>query len=337
MRVPTLCTFALFVLLASVRCQAASVTAGNLLVSASGSNTIVEYTPDGNVVQTINISPLPAAAGSDPRDFVSDGNESIFVFNGTFSTALSSINTVTGAQVDDTSIEFATSNRTSHGGIALLGNRVFVNDVTIGTSTTHGLIAWDIGSSSGPTRFVQGFGTVDLTAGMDGLLYALGNSSASGNTTASHPASTIHVFDPDTLMRVDEIQLPTASVTIGFDGLVAAANGELFGIDGDTFYRMDRDGNVLDTLMVTKSGSGPELVDLDISSTGQLLATDRFGEVFLTDTNFSSVSQFNIEITGGSNYFAAFASPVTAIPEPSSLAVLGLIAVGIAQRRSRRR
>ncbi|MEO1525005.1 MAG: hypothetical protein AAFX06_06190 [Planctomycetota bacterium] len=318
-------------------CVAATVTAGNLLVSASGSNTIVEYTPNGAVVQTINISPLPAAAGSDPRDFVSDGNESIIVFNGTFSTALSTINTVTGAQDDDTSIEFTTSNRNSHGGIALLGNRVFVNDVTVGTSTTHGLIAWDIGSSSGPTRFVQGFGTVDLTAGADGLLYALGSSTASANTTAGHPASTVHVFDPNSLTRVDEIALPTGTASIGFEGLVAAANGELFGIDGDTFYRMDRDGNILDTLMVTKAGSGPTLVDLDISSTGQLLATDRFGEVFLTDTGFSSVSQFNIEISGASNYFAAFASPVTAIPEPSSFAMLGCIAFGLVARRSRTR
>ncbi|MEL6111013.1 MAG: PEP-CTERM sorting domain-containing protein, partial [Planctomycetota bacterium] len=109
------------------------------------------------------------------------------------------------------------------------------------------------------------------------------------------------------------------------------------GIDGDTFYRLDRIGTVLDTLVVTKSGSGPELVDLDISATGHLLATDRFGEVFLTDTSFSSVSQFNIEITGASNYFAAFASPVTAIPEPSSVVALGLLAAGIVQRRSRRR
>ena len=312
------------------------VTAGNLLVSASASNTIVEYTPDGVIVQTINISPLPAAAGSDPRDFVSDGNQSLFVFNGTFDTALSTINTVTGAQVDDTSIEFSTSNRLSHGGIAYLGNRVFVNDVTFGASTTHGLIAWDIGGSTGPTRFVEGFGTVDLTAGMDGLLYALGNSTASGNTSASHPASTVHVFDPNTLLRVDEIQLPTASATIGFEGLVAAANGELFGIDGDTFYRMDRNGNVLDTLVVTKTGSGPQLLDLDISATGQLLATDRFGEVFLTDTSFSSVSQFNVEISGASGYFAAFASPVTAIPEPSSLALLCCVMSGASMRRRKR-
>ncbi|MEL6105651.1 MAG: hypothetical protein AAFU85_06430, partial [Planctomycetota bacterium] len=221
----------LLLLPVGLECRAEAVTAGNLLVSASGSNTIVEYTPDGSVVQTINISPLPAAAGSDPRDFVSDGNETIFVFNGTFNTALSSINTVTGAQVDDTSIEFATSNRGSHGGIALLGDRIFVNDVTIGPSATHGLIVWDIGSAAGPNRFVEGFGTVDLTAGMDGLLYALGSSSASANTAASHPASTVHVFDPDTLLRVDEIQLPTATATIGFEGLVAAADGESFKTD----------------------------------------------------------------------------------------------------------
>ena len=69
--------------------------------------------------------------------------------------------------------------------------------------------------------------------------------------------------------------------------------------------------------------------DVDIHPDGRILVGHRFGDVVMTDRNFSSASVFN---TGNSPTFVAFTNVPATIPEPTT-GLMGLLIGGMFVRR----
>jgi hypothetical protein len=141
---------------------------------------------------------------------------------------------------------------------------------------------------------------------------------------------------------INPVSMTKMTITLPFlfqvGGATADAAGNIFavGTRGDNHvYELDGSGNVVKSLSLG-SVSG-FLNGLQISNSGQLLTASNQGQVFLTDTNLTSFSTFSVgsEITT----FAGFVTPVSAVPEPTSLTLLatGVGACGfLAVRRHRR-
>ena len=82
-----------------------------------------------------------------------------------------------------------------------------------------------------------------------------------------------------------------------------------------------------------------DLADIDISANGLIAAASTNGEIFVTNTDFSVEMMFDASTTGSTNYYVGFTTAVTAIPEPSTVLAMILIAGVFAVRlqRTRRR
>lgn len=310
-----------FVLLAALpsAAQAGLVVAGNILVMDADTYTIREYTTGGALVQSFSVAPngaIPEAA----RDLTVDAANNIHVYNGTFSPNLTTIDQATGSQATHTGVGFSTANTSGYGGIASVGSNVFVTDHNTFGSPSYGIVAFDTAAGYASSRFATDFSPIDLTVGLDGRLYALGNESSQASTTPDK----INVYDPTTLARVEQISLPSATRLLGLRGLVADSTGQFFAVAfGDNVYRLDSSGTVVGQHSV--SATTQRLYDIDLNSQGTLLAAGDDGHVFVLDSAFTTESSFLASTSADvrREMFVSFAAPIAAVPEPSSLALLG--------------
>lgn len=266
-----------------------ALTAGNLLVSQA--NRLFEYTPTGTLVQAIPILGDPAAAGIEadsPRDVALSTAGRIHVYNGTFEPALSSLDIGGGSWRHDTFPDWNTVNNVSYGGIGTFSDFVYVTDMLSGGS---GIVRFDTGSGYTGERFQDGTSYIDLTVGLDGVLYGL----RSGEVAV------------DRLDPVSMSLLGTVTLDESVRGIAVNAAGEIFGASwsGGTAYRFSSDGTTLASLVL-----GGNLIDIDLNGSGTVVIGSRFGDVHLTSEALANAS--TITLGGGND--EVFVSLVPALP-----------------------
>jgi len=283
-----LVVLALLFIVVSQPANADPLTVGNILVSSG--DILFEYTPFGVQVQSIAVPyPPPREPTENVRDIIVDQNGDVQVYNGTFDPFLSTYNPSSEAWLHHTHIGWSTVNNVSYGGIGTYQNFVYVTDMRTfgddGQDEAKGIIRFNIDTFSSQ-RFAEAFEFIDLTIGMDGLLYGLLDDEDS-----------INVYDPLSMVLLGTISLET-----GVRGIAVNEVGEIFGASwDDNIYHFDNDGVIQNSI----DSGFYDLVDIDISLDGQLVIGSRFGDVILTDESLGSVSSFSV---GSEPTFVAYVS-----------------------------
>ncbi len=305
-------TLALFVVtLAPTGASAEAVVPGNLLVSTD--NVVYETTLDGQIVQAF---PTEYPGGGYPateyaRDVAVDSDGIVHVYNGTFSPYMSSRDPAAAlpAWTHQTYLDWNTANNTSYGGIDVDRNQVFVTDML---APDNGVVAFDTDSGQA-FRFAAGTDAIDLTVGLDGLLYVL-------SPGGSPEGRTVDVYDPDTYSFIRSIDLTAIFGWTGHRSIAVDYNGDLFVADWDgQVHHVSATGELVQTISPPCDWIGFEIAcsfnDIDISETGQLALGSRFGEIVVTDVYFSSVSKFQV---GDRSAFVEF---VPLPPQPTAVEI----------------
>jgi hypothetical protein len=261
--------------------------AGNLLVtcgSFSDDDLLVEYTPDGQLVQALVIPGSEGFSRLIAKDLVVDSLGRVQIFSGyddvrltTFDPAARAFSTtaVTGWDMGRTYDDW--------GDIAAFGDYVFANEQVDDSGTANGVIRFRVGDLT-YQRFSDGFGVpTDLTIGLDGLLYAL-------NATANN--TTVHAYDPQAMTLVRTVNIPERLDSLAVDG-----QGSLYATTEAGLKRFALDGTLVSARADLQAG------DLAISRDGTLLLSGQLS-IQITDTAFSSVSSFPVLGEAGRNFIA---------------------------------
>ncbi len=265
---------ALLFIAVSQPANADPLTAGNILVTSG--DTLFEYTPFGIQVQSIAV-PCCEAPPENARDIIVDQNGNVQVYNGTADPFLSTYNPSSDTWMHHTHPGWSTVANSAYGGIGTYQNFVYVTDMRTyddsGADEAKGIIRFNIDDFSSQ-RFAEAFEFIDLTVGIDGLVYGLSDE------------YTVNVYDPLSMELLRTISLAT-----GVRGIAVNEAGDIFGASWDDYiYHFDNNGVIQKSI---NSGS-LDPYDIDISLDGQLVVGSRFGDVILTDESLGSVSSFNV-------------------------------------------
>ena len=311
--------FLFMIMLLSSTCSYAAVfTPGNLVVSTN--NNYVEFTVENQKVQSFSsVYPGGYPATEYSRDIAIDTAGNMHVYNGTFNPYLSTYNSSTGDWSHSGYQEFSTVNNGSYGGIDLLGDKVFLTDMSTAGSSPQGVVAVE---GANPVRFAEHSEPIDLTLGLDGFLYTLSPGGSPGGRT-------VEKYDPATNAFLASIDLTgtfgwTEHRTIAVDW-----NGDMFIADWDgEVHHLSQSGVLISTINPVCDWSGTdipcEFIDIDISEAGSIGLGTRFGEVFVTDTGFSNITTFDV---GSDNIFVEFVP--LAVPLPASIWMFGSALLGL--------
>jgi hypothetical protein len=272
---------------------------GDLLVVVQDPGTNVyrlqDRTPSGAIVSSTLI-PLPPGSTDllDARGISVDPSGKTNLFNGTFTPYLSTYSFSSQTWTHRTTTGWTTINNISYGGVATFNNFVFVTDMATAGQPQNGLIRFD--NLGGPTTlFATGHDFIDVTLGLDGLLYGL---------TDDVP-NQVFVYNPQTLAAVRSFSLSsplasdTRSIAVDSSGNIYAAawSGELVKIDSTG-------ANVLaSTQLIGQFGGGDNLLNMGLDSDGTIAVGGRDGIVFQTNESLSSVTSF---ATNEWNVFVTF-------------------------------
>lgn len=274
-----------------------SGTGGNILVSTN--ETIREYTQAGIAVSAaINI---PYGAGARPgtesaRDIIIDQNNLIFNYNGTFDPFLSIYDRSNSTWNDRTHPGWSTVNNVSYGGIAKYQNFAYATDmITFGVDDTPtGIVRFDL-SNNTSARFADTRQYIDLTMGLDGILYALRDDSSSSGRT-------VEAFDPVTMNLLWRTILANDA-----RGIAVNKNGDIFAADWNgNIRRYDDNGTQLNF----RASGTTNLNDIDVSFDGKLIVGSSSGQVIITDESLASQTSFSV---GSDDVFVSFSTPQTPI------------------------
>ena len=315
------CSTTLLLLIISSTAKSVPIGVGNVLVSSD--ERLYEYTTSGTLVQTIAI-PYPGGAhpiSESARDIAYNDTGDVYVYNGTFDPFLSTLDTGSNTWDHRTFSGWSTVNNGSYGGIDVTNNYAFVTDMRTfgdgGADEARGVVRFDLTNSSA-TRFATSLEPIDLTVGLNGLLYVL-------YPGGSPEGRFIDVFDPVTMSLVDQISLASIFGHTGHRSIAVDINGDLFIADWDgEVHHVDNSGILIDTILPTCDRFGFDVNcqfnDIDISEFGELALGTRFGEIFLTDTNFSTITTFDLD--QNSDAFVEFVH--STISEPSIISLFGI-------------
>ncbi len=301
-------TLALFIVtMTPVQLYAQATPApGNLLVSTD--NVLHETTLDGVVVQSIDIEHATVRTVTETaRDIAAGLDGIVHVYNGMVYPTMSSFDPVeqTWSHLDFG--YWGSTNNISYGGIDVVGNSVFATDMR-----GDGVIVFDTDTGQS-LRFAVGTDPIDLTVGLDGLLYVLSPGGSPGGRT-------VDVYDPETYALIRSIDLTAIFGWTEHRALAVDYNGDLFLANwfGDIRH-VSADGVLLNTISPPCGWTGRDLdcsfTDINISENGQLALGTRFGEIILTDVYFSTTARFEI---GDRTTFVDF---VPLPPQPTEVTI----------------
>lgn len=241
--------------------------------------TLYSYDMSGSILSQVTI---PNDTGTEsPRDLVVLGDNRIAIYNGTFNPKLSIVD---GKNWTHTFIEgWSTINNVSFGGIANIGNTIYLTDMATYGGEAKGLIVIDADSNNSQ-RYNENNDYTDITLGKDGLLYALHNNYGS-----------LDVIDPVTMTTLNNISLGHLSES---RAVTANANGEIYmaGWFGN-ISKFDSNGTLIKSLEL-----GENLTDIDLDTNGGILVGSRFGKVFVIDENLET---YSVVLIGNSPTFVA--------------------------------
>ncbi len=266
-------------------------TAGNVLVTRSSfvdNDLLLEYTPDGQLVQALVIPGTSDTSRLIAKDLVLDGLGQLQIFNGYDDVRLTTFNPIT-ATFTDTLVEGWDMGQTfdQWGDIAAFGNYVFANEQIADGGMANGVIRFDARDLSFQ-RFSDGFGLpTDLTVGLDGLLYTL-------NATVNN--TTILVHNPETMALVRAFNVDQRLQSIAVD-----EDGNLYAVTDTGLKHYTADG------VLVKSEPAVNGLDIAISHDHKLVVTTDM-RVTLLDTDFANPSSFLLPGSVAENFlsFAAF-------------------------------
>jgi hypothetical protein len=217
-----------------------------------GGNTVREFTPDGTLVQTIqleygfgpyrNLSPLGPEY---LHGIVVDQTANIDAFNGTNGPFLTRLNLTTDTFTHFTFPGWA--GFTARGAITGYGNFLFVTDDD-GPSpfvprTAHGIIRFNTVNGDW-VRFASDKYFSNIAIGADGKLYTL--PSCESSYCSAH---SIEIYDPVSLALLRTVPLPIHDYLPGASAVTADQSGRIFVLPSDYafLFRLTRDG-VLDVM-----------------------------------------------------------------------------------------
>lgn len=281
---------------------------GKILITNSpavgGPPQLLEYTPFGELVQQYDL-PMHEPGGA--RDLTTDALGNVRVFNGTFAPRLTTFDSRAGGFVDDdvTFAGWSTANVPTLGGIAAYRNYLYATDTKTQNDarTDQGIVRYNLATGTFERFHSAQGGIIDLTIGLDGLLYTLGPAGSSIGTV-------VRQYHPVTMELLKTIALPSnhRAIAVDSDGDIFAANPDI------QRYRVDSNLNraVAEGAPLSDRGLG-EASDIDLDADGRLLVSFTNGYVLLTDREFTGVFSFLTRASDGMN-FAAFVSPSRPLP-----------------------
>ncbi|HVS71673.1 MAG TPA: PEP-CTERM sorting domain-containing protein [Phycisphaerae bacterium] len=317
MKIVVVVAWASLVCMGAGSTRGAALTPGDILLSTGqlgAPSAVYEYTPGGTLVQTFPVTaPGPVDTAGRGVSVGSDGQ--IYLYDGTFSPALTVINPLTGALQSYRGIGFSTANNLTYGGVAAVGNYAFVSDMNTGGSPDTGIVRFNVTDFTSE-RFASGTEFERVTLGEDGLLYGLNGDGFSGWPE-------LYVWNPQTMELLRTVGLVGADIR----AVAVAADGEIYTTALDGYIReFTPDGTLVKTLQSKDDG-----YDIALLPSGAIVAS-AWGTVVVTDTSLNSYSEWSIPT--GPLFVASATSPV---PEPATLLPAALGAVGILVSRRRRR
>jgi hypothetical protein len=294
--------------------RAGAFTPGNVVVTSQ--QQLIEYTPSGAVVQTVNV---PTGGGDGGcRDLMVDKNGNMQIYNGTFSPVLTQYNPVTNTFAHQTGV-FSTVNNLSYGGLYAWGNYVFVTDMNTNGSPGAGLVRYNLDGGT-PTVFGSGLNYIDVTVGRDGTLYGLRDTGINGG------GFDVDKFNPTTGSSLGSVHMGNEFRAMAVDG-----NGDFYTVDFfNGIIHYNSSGQVVKMLTDTVGG----LCDIDMDANGNLVMASHSGAVVFTTTALTGETGFNHRNTTALN-FVTWADSSLAVPEPSTgLTVIAACVVCGLRRRA---
>ncbi len=254
------------------------------LVLTSGTD-IREFRTDGLPVATISVPYPPGArGGTNPLLGVAfDADARLGVYNGATEPYLSVYDAGAAGWTHATLAGWSTLSAGGFGGLAAFGHDFVAGDMATPSGAENGLLSFDGDAGYTARRDVAGFDFSDLAAGPDGRLHAL----VAGTNL-------VFIFDPVTMASTGSVQLEGSLQSIAL-----APDGTYYGASGDGFIRrFTAQGASFDTL----DTAIPGLIDVAVSSSGEVAMSTALGEVVLCDAELSSAKTFLVG--GGPAYIA---------------------------------
>lgn len=236
------------------------------------------------------------------RDFVVTPDGSLHLYAGTFDPYLQSYNWQSSQP--EFNIQsysgWSTANNISYGGIDYYQDYIFVTDYkTYGVGDEkNGIVRF---AESEPTiRFAEGKDFIDLTVGLDNLIYGL------------ESYGRVSVYDPESL---ELIRYFTLQDRHNYRAIAVNQQGEIFSASwDDNVYYLDSQGNIVDVNQAnTTTFETRDFHDINISPDGkELIASDRFGRVALLTIENQSLELQDVFYTGHSkSTFISFGATPT--------------------------
>jgi outer membrane protein assembly factor BamB len=261
----------------------------NIIVSSD--NTLFEYNKDGQLLQQIPMPVNPETTGKS-RDLIATPKGNIAVFNGTFDPELQLLNTSFGGWIVNKTSNWSTINNISFGGIAADANGIYVTDMVTGSDTPEtgsGIVRFMEDGSYPPRRYLPGNEYIDLTIGLDNVLYGLSDFS-----------NTIDVINPAGMFVANTIQLQSSE---DIRGIAVNEAGEIYAVTWEgNVYHFDSSGMMLNALY----GAAFNPYDIDINILGDIVFQDRNNDVYITDAALSPPTIIQLPVPYSASSFVAF-------------------------------
>jgi hypothetical protein len=277
-------------------------TAGGILLDSHNWTTgaaVYHYDQSGNLLGNPIAVPYPgpSSPGEFGRSVGVDAAQNMYVYNGTFNPYLSTYDPATHTWSQHSFPGWSTVADSTFGGLAVFQHYAYVTDMNTNGATADGLIRFDTNDYSA-VRFDTTHEYVQVTLGLDGLLYGLVN-----NVSSGFPAR-VEVYDPLTLAFKREIVMG-AGVDNDIRALAVDANGDLFlGSWNGNFIHCDRNGSLIKTL-ADGAPSASSLEDIALSTDGKIVASTESGAILFTDESLNSLTgHFNTNLGNFENFVA---------------------------------